>query len=116
MTDRYWSLANYVPDVLQNNNVSAGGMRSILALTSSYDLEEWEVRAIVLASTDIENVGFQYVDFIFDGDDILFVSRTSYDDGMGGADNYHNSNFMTFHRITDYATATTASGMAIPLA
>ena len=109
VTDRYWSLANYVPDVLQNNNVSAGGMRSILALTSSYDLEEWEVRAIVLASTDIENVGFQYVDFIFDGDDILFVSRTSYDDGMGGADNYHNSNFMTFHRITDYATATTPS-------
>lgn len=108
-TGMYWSLANYVPDSLQkaNGNRSAGGMRSILALTSSADLNEWKVNAIVLASDDVDSVGFQYVDFIFDGDDILFLSRTSYDDGLGGGDGYHNANFMTFHRIENYATATT---------
>lgn len=113
VTQRYWSLANYVPDSLQkvHNNRSAGGMRSVLALTSSADLNEWTVNAIVLASEDVENVGFQYVDFIFDNEDILFVSRTAYDDGEGGAYNYHNANFMTFHRIPDYATVTTADSL-----
>lgn len=106
-TDLYYSLTNYVPEALQGENISAGGLRCVLALTTSYDLEEWAVKAIVLASTDVEKVGFQYVDWLFDGDDILFASRTSFDDGMGGADNFHNSNFMTFHRITDYATVTT---------
>jgi hypothetical protein len=107
VTDKYWSLANYAPSQLKEGNRSAGGVRSVLALTSSSDLEEWTVNAIVLAHPDPVNVGFQYVDWIFDGNDILFTSRTAYDDGMGGADNYHNANFMTFHRITNYASATT---------
>jgi len=109
VTDKYWSLANYAPLEFRKENISAGGLRSVLALTSSTDLEEWTVNAIVLADTDYENVGFQYVDFSFDEDDIVFVSRTAYDDGMGGADNYHNANFMTFHRIENYQTATTPS-------
>jgi hypothetical protein len=107
VTDKYWSLANYAPSQFKEGNRSAGGIRSVLALTSSDDLESWTVNAIVLAHTDTEKVGFQYVDWIFDGNDILFTSRTAYDDGMGGADNYHNANFMTFHRITNYASATT---------
>jgi len=113
VTQRYWSLANYVPDSLQKvyKNRSAGGMRSVLALTSSLDLNDWTVNAIVLASDDVDYVAFQYVDFIFDGKDILFVSRTAYDDGEGGACSYHNANFMTFHRISDYATATTPDSL-----
>lgn len=107
VTDKYWSLANYAPSQFKEGNRSAGGIRNVLALTSSDDLESWTVNAIVLAHTDTEKVGFQYVDWIFDGNDILFTSRTAYDDGMGGADNYHNANFMTFHRITNYASATT---------
>ncbi len=107
VTDKYWSLANYAPAQFKVGNISAGGIRSVLALTSSYDTEEWDINAIVLAHTDIEKVGFQYVDWIFDGNDIIFTSRTAFDDGLGGANNFHDANFMTFHRITNYATART---------
>jgi len=107
VTQKYWSLTNYAPAQFKTGNRSAGGIRNVLALTSSADLETWQINAIVLADDDVENVGFQYVDWIFDGNDILFVSRTSFDDGLGGADNFHNANFMTFHKIEGYKTATT---------
>mgnify|MGYP003399695357 CR=1 FL=1 len=36
--------------------------------------------------------------FIFDGDDILYVSRTSW----GKLYNQHNANMATFHRLKDF--------------
>ena len=29
-------------------------------------------------------------------------SRTAYDDGLGGAHNAHDANYLTFHRIADF--------------
>src|SRR5690606_29508928 len=107
VTQKYWSLTNYAPAQFKANGRSAGGIRNVLALTSSDDLESWQINAIVIANDDVEYVGFQYVDWIFDGDDILFVSRTSFDDGLGGADSYHNANFMTFHKVENYNTIAT---------
>ena len=109
VTNKYWSLTNYAPDTLKVGDISAGGIRSVLALTCSDNLEDWNIKAIVLADMDVEYVGFQYVDWIIDGNDILFASRTAYDDGVGGPDNYHNSNFMTFHRIQNFSSASTPS-------
>ena len=37
-----------------------------------------------------------------DGDDIIAVSRTAYDDGFGGAHRAHDANYMTFHRIRNF--------------
>jgi len=108
-TQKYWSLTNYAPAQFKEGKRSAGGIRNVLALTSSSDLESWQINAIVLAHDDVEKVGFQYVDWVFDGNDILFVSRTAYDDGLGGARSFHDANFMTFHRIENYKTASTAS-------
>lgn len=106
-TGRYWSLSNYPPDVLRQPKMRAGGMRSVLALVSSPDLKTWTINAVVLASDDVKYHGFQYVDWQFEGKDIIFLSRTAYDDGLGGADNAHNSNFITFHRIKNYKRAKT---------
>lgn len=106
-TQKYWALVNYAPAQFKADNRSAGGIRNVLALSSSTDLETWVIESIVLANNDVENVGFQYVDWVFDNNDILFVSRTAFDDGLGGADNYHNANFMTFHKITNYASTST---------
>ncbi len=44
-------------------------------------------------------VGFQYVDWLFDGNDIIAVSRTAFN----GARNYHDANHLTFHRVRDFA-------------
>lgn len=106
-TKKYWALVNYPSSVVRKLKKSPGGMRSILALTSSKDLKNWDIQSIVLATEDVNFHGFQYVDWQFDGKDIVFVSRTGYDDEYGGATNYHDTNFITFHRIKDYKKSKT---------
>lgn len=73
-----------------------------MALASSKDLRNWIVERIILHHPDIKKHAFQYVDWLFEGEDIIAVSRTAYDDGLGGAANYHDANFITFHRIRDF--------------
>jgi hypothetical protein len=101
-TEKYWSL------VSRGDEINPG-RRNELVLLSSVDLEDWKVERVVL---DYENndwyeerdkVGFQYVDFIFDDKDILFVSRT----GINGARNFHDANHITFHRVENYAESIT---------
>lgn len=108
-TDLYWCLSN--PFFKQYEEIhgatlgdkgriiSGGRGRNVLALSISRDLRKWDIKEIVLKSDDIHRHAFQYVDWQFDGDDIVIVSRTAYDDGLGGAHNPHNANFLTFHRI-----------------
>ncbi|MGB5875183.1 MAG: exo-alpha-sialidase, partial [Bacteroidota bacterium] len=65
---------------------------------------KWSIRSVVLRSLDVEKTGFQYIDWLFDGEDIIAVSRTAFDDGLGGAHNQHDANFITFHRIEGFRT------------
>lgn len=97
---RYWMLANYISPEYKERHPA--GVRNKQALCSSPDLREWTVQKIVLAYPDVEKHGFQYVDWLFEADDIIFLSRTAYDDGQGGANNNHDANFLTFHRIDDF--------------
>ena len=81
--------------------------RNVLALVSSSDVLTWEIESVVLDYShrdvysgdrhDLE-IGFQYVDWAFDGDDIVAVSRTA----LNGANNYHDANYLTFHRLHDF--------------
>ena len=77
-------------------------MRNVLVLRSSSDLKTWQDEKVVLEHPDVLFHGFQYVDWQFDDRDIIYVSRTAYDDEEGGASSYHDSNFFTFHRIMDF--------------
>ncbi len=97
---KYLTLSNYVDPSLRYMN--PGYVRNKLAFCSSFDMRNWEVDAIILEDDDVKYVGFQYVDWLIEGNDIVFASRTAYDDDFGGADSYHNSNYITFHRVTDY--------------
>jgi hypothetical protein len=103
----YWSLTNWVhPDDVGGNPERT---RNTLALISSPDLADWSVRSILLRHTDMGRTGFQYVDWLFEGDDIVAVSRTAYDDGLGGAHNCHDANYMTFHRVPSFRRRTVES-------
>ena len=42
------------------------------------------------------------MDWQFDGDDIIALSRTAFD----GARNFHDANYFTFHRIADFRQLT----------
>lgn len=91
---RYWSLAN------PQTNPTA--KRNRLVLTSSTDLRHWTVVKTVLSDPDQEKIGFHYVDWLVDGNDLIFTSRTAFPDGMGGPRNHHDNNFITFHRLEDF--------------
>lgn len=97
---RYWMLSNFISPEYKERHPA--GVRNKQALCSSPDLREWTVHQIVLDHPDVEKHGFQYVDWLFDGDDIIFLCRTAYNDEQGGANNNHDANFLTFHRISDF--------------
>jgi hypothetical protein len=107
-TRQYITLSNSVPDgplirrFVQERNI---GPRNRLSLHASADLSTWR-HCLTLLEDDLDlpddeslrQTGFQYADWVFDGDDILAAVRTAYD----GAHNLHDSNMITFHRIQDF--------------
>lgn len=95
-TGWYWSLVNK-----QRDPTAA---RNRLVLVSSADLRDWTVEKLLLEHPDSAKHAFQYVDWLFEGNDIIAVSRTAYDDGMGGAHNAHDANYLTFHRFERFRT------------
>lgn len=99
---RYWSLASIVDEKYRAPD--PGKIRNTLALTCSANLRDWEVRSVILSHPDTVHHGFQYVEWLFDGDDIIAACRTAYDDDFGGAHNNHDANYLTFHRIPGFRT------------
>ena len=92
---------------LVNPQVRPADYRNRLVLTASRHLREWQVVSELLAHPDPTAHAFQYVDWVFDGDDIIYLSRTAYDDGLGGAHRAHDANYTTFHRIPQFRTLLT---------
>ena len=109
---RYWSLASVVPEGW-GTGVKPAGIRNTLALTHSTNLTDWVVQSYVLHHPDRVKSGFQYVDWLFDGDDLIAACRTALDDGVGGARNNHDANFLTFHRILRFRDRTGAESVKI---
>jgi hypothetical protein len=105
-TRLYWSVASIVAERHRAEN--PGGIRNTLALVSSPDLRTWTTRTVLLYHPDVKKNGFQYVDWQFEGDDMIAACRTAYDDGAGGARNNHDANFLTFHRWPRFRTLTMA--------
>lgn len=97
---RYWMLTNLI--LPEYKDLNPASVRNTQALCSSPDLVNWTTHQIVLQHEDVKKHGFQYVEWLFDGNDILFLSRTAYDDGKGGANNNHDANYLTFHRIKNF--------------
>jgi hypothetical protein len=96
----YWALVN--PVIGEHPGLSPGNVRNNLALSFSFDLRHWEIRSILLCHSDMQYHGFQYVDWLVEGEDIIAVSRTAFDDGFGGAHTQHDANFITFHRFEGF--------------
>ena len=74
--------------------------RYLLTLMVSDDAIHWSVLKDIYdySHMDPQEAGFQYVDYEFEGDDIIFLCRTA----MNGAEDYHNSNYQTFHKIENF--------------
>ena len=79
--------------------------RNVMSLTVSDDLWNWRlVKTLMRDDTglnpedSIALTGFQYVDWQFDGDDLIYVVRTAY----RGARNFHDSNQIVFRRLANF--------------
>ena len=94
VSKQYYSVATRIDCEERRNR------RNLLSLMRSADLERWEVACdlIDMRHADMETHGFQYVDFEFEGDDIIFLCRSAFNQ----AKNFHDSNYSTFHRIRDF--------------
>ncbi|WP_175976040.1 sialidase family protein [Burkholderia sp. BCC1047] len=94
---QYWTITNAVPKSVGPANLER--VRNTLVLLSSPDLRRWTARRILLQHADKKRHGFQYVDWQFDGSDLVAVLRVAFDDPEGGAASQHDSNFITFLRV-----------------
>jgi hypothetical protein len=112
ITRRYWTLATMVHPKHAGAG-KPGRIRNTLALTSSPDLRQWKVNCILLHHPDVARHGFQYVDWLFEGEDMIAVCRTAFDDGLGGAHNNHDANFLTFHRFKDFKNLSMADSVSV---
>ena len=92
---------------LVNNNTDPAWprQRNVLSLSVSEDLLDWRVVAPLMTDDtglshedSIRLTGFQYVDWQFDGDDIIYLVRTAY----RGAIRYHDSNRIIFRVLRNY--------------
>ena len=92
---------------LSNNNTDPNfpSQRNILSLHISDDLIHWHHRKTLLEDDldlpyeeSIRQTGFQYVDWQFDGEDIIYIVRVAYDE----AHNFHDANRITFHKLENF--------------
>lgn len=98
---KYISLANYIPEEFLGYKPDK--TRNTLALISSTDLKNWSINKILLQNSDVQHVGFQYVDWLFEGEDIISVIRTAFPDEYGAnANRAHDANHMVFYRIKQF--------------
>lgn len=79
--------------------------RNYSTLVASDDMWHWrKVKTVVQDDTgltpedSLRLTGFQYVDWIFDGDDIIYVVRTAH----RGAQNFHDSNQVLFGVLKNF--------------
>ncbi len=113
----YWAIASIIPEAsvaaagTGATTTRPAGVRNTLALLHSDNLRQWEVRCVLLHHPDVAQHGFQYVDWQFDGDDLIAACRTAYDDGAGGARSAHDANYLTFHRWAKFRTLTLADSV-----
>lgn len=112
----WWALADAVPPraAAADPAPTPAAVRNTLVLLRSGDLRTWEPRCVVLHHPDAARHAFQYVDWLFDGDDLVLVSRTAFDDDTGNAHAAHDANFLTFHRVARFRRLTMADSVVPP--
>ncbi len=107
---KYWSLVSPI----YSNTASLYGLnpsqnRNSMVLISSTDLVNWTRERTCIYSDNAFNNSYHYIDWRFDGDDLVSVFRCSADEERGLPLNYHDSNALGYFRVQNFR-----SGGAVP--
>lgn len=111
-SDRYWALVTPADPAslglrhggIYAKGIHAGLTRNTLTLLSSSDLREWREERVVITSDNPFFDGFQYVDWQFDGEDIVCLIRLAMEESRGLPNRQHDANFLVFNRIEKFRT------------
>lgn len=104
---KFYSLSNPVTLVpVKNYGTGSCGQRNTVVLTQSEDLLHWKTCDVVLyddtglaRDDSLRYTGLQYIDFIFEGDDIIAAVRAGY----RGATTYHDANRLLLANVSGFA-------------
>lgn len=90
----------YVTLATRFRDAEHANCRNLISLMYSRDMVTWEVGMDIYDKTDCDpqKVGFQYMDFLIEGSDILFDTRVGWNEPR----NYHDTNFACFDRIRNF--------------
>ena len=112
LSGKYWSLVSAVSEKyrgmahegIYSSGIHCGLIRNRLVLISSEDVYHWKEEAVIIESDNPFFDGFQYVDWQFDGDDLISVIRLAMEEERGLPQRQHDANFLVFLRIPDFRT------------
>lgn len=107
---KYWAITNPVnPSLLgkkadgyYSSGIHGGLVRNEMVLYSSIDLKNWVKEREILRVDEPFFHGFQYVDWQFDGDDIVSVIRMAAPEERGLPNRQHDANMFVFKRIENF--------------
>lgn len=110
VSNKYWAITNAISDEDRTKThsgkyktgVHASLLRNRLALVCSNDLINWEVSRVLINGENPFFYGFQYTDWQFDGNDIIAVIRTAFEEERGLPMRQHDANFFTFYRVANF--------------
>ena len=94
VSKKYWAIGNLI------TNPATPAMRTVVGLCVSDDGLSWRTAWVLFdySALNPAEVGMQYPTFIIDGDNILWLSRTAFNQ----AGNFHDANCQTFHVIENF--------------
>lgn len=98
---KYWTLTNFTPKEFEAPRPSK--IRNTLVLASSTDLKTWTNHQTVLQHPEPAQHGFQYVEWLMEGEDLIAAVRTAFDEPDGTpANNAHDANYLLFVRVKQF--------------
>lgn len=94
----YDDVSKHYLSIITGNKDHQG--RNILSFAASKNLYDWETVCTLIdyTNSDPKMVGFQYISFLINGNDILYLSRTA----LNEPHNFHDANYITFHKIINF--------------
>lgn len=100
---KYWTLVSpYYVNSRSQYSLSPVACRNSMVLMSSPDLENWTLERTCIYSDNPYNNSYHYIDWRFDGDDLVSTFRCSFEEERGLAYSYHDSNGFGYFRVKNF--------------
>lgn len=110
VSGKYWTLVSpFYANTRTLYGLSPTQNRNSMVLMSSTDLLSWTRERTCIYSDNAFNNSYHYIDWRFDGDDLVSVFRCSADEERGMALNYHDSNAFGYFRVRNFRNGSAVS-------